>query len=251
MLLRVANAQSARERSPAWEALALTQRAEHAIGYVSQPVHAALAGSLASRLTPELFGPLIAEVIDAIARHDSGWAQSDLAALEQAMKTPPKSFFEYDPCGGVEAWQRSIREAQERSVLAGIVTSRHFCLLAPKDSAPSHESFLRTENARRERIESKSTFDEEDLDRYTAAIGFCDLLSLCLCSGMTGSYKLPLAHPADPASANRDQLGFSITDSSLRCDRTIFRKEFEASVDGWLRSGAGALTCCRFGWKVS
>ena len=56
-----------------------------------------------------------------------------------------------------EAWRKSIREAEARSALAGILTSRHFCLLAPRDSDPHHAAFAERESARRTPHEAASS----------------------------------------------------------------------------------------------
>jgi hypothetical protein len=50
-------------------------------------------------------------------------------------------------------------------------------------------------------IEGALPYRPEDLDRWIAAFGFCDLLSLYLCSGSQSAVTLPLAHPEDDANA--------------------------------------------------
>jgi uncharacterized protein DUF3891 len=250
MVFRIATTDPHPKRLPAWEAFAPTQQVGDAIGYISQPAHAALAGVLAANLSPDSFGLLPAEMIDAISKHDIGWAAFDLKVLEQAAERRPKSFVECETHEGVSAWKRSICESRARSTLAGIVTSRHFCLLAPRDGDVFHQEFVRAESGKRQEIESITNFATEDLDRYTAALGFCDLLSLCLCSGLSGTYALPLAHPADPASSNGKQLGFTISDSSVRCERRIFLQKFHASVAGWFRTQDDSIAAHRFDWEV-
>ena len=85
---------------------------------------------------------------------------------------------------------------ERHSLLAGVLTSRHFCLLAPQDNSVHHQ-FWQEETERRELIET-GCFEFSDLDRFTAALGFCDLLSLLLCSGVEQRAMVPLAHPANP-----------------------------------------------------
>lgn len=250
MVFRIATADPHAKRLPAWEALVPTQHVSDAIGYISQPAHATLAGMLAANLTTDAFGTLPAEVINTISKHDTGWATSDLDALELAAEMRPKSFVESEAHEAVSAWTRSICEARKRSVLAGILTSRHFCLLTPKDGNAVHQEFVRTESGRRQENESKTNFTATDLDGHTAALGFCDLLSLCLCSGLAGTYDLPLAHPADPASSNKEQLGFTISGSALKCEYRIFRRSFQVSAAGWLRTQDNTITAHRFDWEV-
>ena len=132
MILRIDDA-SATEASghEAWPAFEKTQRTTGRFtGCISQPAHAALSARLAAALKPEVFGVLPPEVIDAIARHDAGWADHDLTALEWAAEQQPRSFLAYPVERAVQAWRKSIRETETCSPLAGILTSRHFCLLA-------------------------------------------------------------------------------------------------------------------------
>jgi uncharacterized protein DUF3891 len=250
MVFHVATANPNAERQPAWEALAPTQQAGDAIGYISQPAHAIVAGKLAVNLTSETFGALPAEVTDAISKHDIGWAMSDLDALEHAAERRPESFVETEAQAAVAAWTRSIYEARKQSVLAGILTSRHFCLLTPQDGNAVHQEFVRSQGARREEIESSTNFTVKELERYSAALGFCDLLSLCLCSGLAGTYHLPLAHPSDPASNDKEQLGFTVNGSSLKCERRIFLRRFHVAIAGWLRAQDNTIIAHRFYWEV-
>ena len=97
MILRIDDA-SATEASgqEAWPAFEKTQRTTGRFtGCISQPAHAALAARWAAALKPEVFGVLPPEVIDAIARHDAGWADHDLTALEWAGEQQPRSFLAY------------------------------------------------------------------------------------------------------------------------------------------------------------
>jgi hypothetical protein len=253
MILRIADA-SATEASgrDAWPAFEKTQRTTGRFtGCISQPAHAALAARLAAALKPEIFGVLSPEVIDAIAQHDAGWAGPDLAALESMSEKQPQSFMVYPPESTVHAWRTSIREAETRSPLAGILTSRHFCLLAPRDSDPHHAAFVDQENRRRDPREAASPLSPDDLDRFTAALGFCDLLSLCLCSGLAGSVQLPLAHPANPASQQADKVTILLAGESIRFNRQTIPPGTVIHVDGWVASSSNALASQRFHWTVS
>ena len=92
------------------------------------------------------------------------------------------------------SWRLSVRLAEERSRLEGVIVSRHFCALSTQD--PARRPFADDENPRREAAEQRLELPREDLDRWTAAIGFCDLVSLYLCSGAQDPVELPLAHPS-------------------------------------------------------
>jgi hypothetical protein len=214
-----------------------------------------LAARLAAALNPSIFGPLPSEVIDTIGRHDTGWAEPDLAALECAGEKPPQSFVTYPSAGAVNAWRKSIREAEARSALAGILTSRHFCLLAPRDSDPHHDAFVEQEKQRRIPQEAASSHSSDDLLRFTAALGFCDLLSLCLCSGLTGTVQMPLAHAADPAARHAQKVTVSFAnettpDQTIRFSQPVMASGTSVYADGWLLSAPAAITSHRFHWTI-
>ncbi len=50
----------------------------------------------------------------------------------------------------------------------------------------------------------------EDLDRWTAALGFCDLVSLYLLSGLSREVEFPLAHPASPEAQTAPRVKMQI-----------------------------------------
>jgi hypothetical protein len=220
------------------------------MGYVSQPAHARLAGAIARGLAPDIFGELPSEVLDAIEMHDVGWASIDLTGLEGVTVKHPTSFLACPPRVSVNAWQLSIRQAEARSTLAGIVTSRHFCALAPRERDDDHNIFLNHETNRLRQVEKSAGFDPDDLGRYTAAIGFCDLLSLCLCSGLLGSYGLPLAHPADPIANLGARVNITIGEMEISCTSCIFLKGFQLSVEYWLLKPNGALSNSELKWMM-
>jgi hypothetical protein len=156
----------------------------------------------------------------------------------------------YPAEGAVHAWRKSIREAEARSPLAGILTSRHFCLLAPRDTDPHHAAFVNQESRRRDPLEAAPPLSRSDLDRFTAALGFCDLLSLCLCSGLAGSVQLPLAHPADPGSRHAVKVTALLADETLRLDQQIMAPGVVIHVDGWITLSPNVFTTHRFHWTV-
>jgi hypothetical protein len=252
MILRIGHAaETEASGHDAWQAFAKTQQAaDRVTGCISQPAHAALAARLAAALNPGIFGPLPPEVIDTIGRHDAGWAEPDLAALEYAGETPPQSFVTCSSEGSVRAWRKSIREAEARAPLAGILTSQHFCLLAPRDSDPHHDAFVAEETPRRSLQEAASPHSSDDLARFTAALGFCDLLSLCLCSGLIGTVQMPLAHAGDPASRHAHRVAVSMNDQALCFNQPIMTPRTVVYADGWLLSASNTLASHRFQWTI-
>jgi hypothetical protein len=234
--------------APAWELFVASQQATFT-HFVSQPAHAALAGQLASLLNPTVFGPIPQEVLDIISRHDRGWFEADLTALEQSHRTLPKSFLAVAPEDSILAWRSSIRSAERQSALAGILTSRHFCLLAPQNDS-HHYQFWREETDRRELLE-KDYSSSAELRRFTAAMGFCDLLSLFLCCGVEQGATIPLAHPADPGSIEAPQLTVKISGPSVTFDSTPFRTSGTVHVHSWMREGGATLRNQQLVWTLS
>jgi Protein of unknown function (DUF3891) len=233
---------------PAWELFVASQQATFT-HFVSQPAHAALAGQLSGFLKQAAFGPIPQEVIAVIGRHDRGWFEADSTAIEQSDHTPPKSFLAVAPEDAVQAWRSSIRYAERQSLLAGILTSRHFCLLAPQNNFVHHQ-FWQEETERRELIEQGySGF--ADLDRFTAALGFCDLLSLFLCSGVEQSAMVPLAHPADPESAKAPQLTIKVSGLVATFEPMPFQTPATVHVHSWLREGGSKLRHQQIEWILN
>jgi Protein of unknown function (DUF3891) len=153
------------------------------LGYISQPTHAALSRRLAAALNGRLFGQVPEEVIAAIGNHDAGWAQSDLSALEDVEHSSPLSFISTSAAISVNAWRRSIAEAQSRSPLSAFVIRSHFCMLAPRDGDSEHERFTEQETERLQQTALEVAYSAPDQKRFVDLLGFCDLLSLHLCSG--------------------------------------------------------------------
>ena len=175
---------------PAWQVFQETQSAGgESEAVVLQAEHAKLAGELAAHLVVEVFGELPAEVIEAIGLHDSGWRESDEAQLAS-----PKSFLAVSPEVSAACWTRSVRNAERISPLAGVLTARHFRAVA--QDVPAHQAFVAAETLRMEATERQLGIPREALARWTAALGFCDLLSLYLCCGTRQAAVFPLAHPA-------------------------------------------------------
>jgi hypothetical protein len=237
--------------SGAWQAFEQLQLSGRPIiGCVTQPAHAALAGRLATLLQESLFGPLPAEVTDAIGRHDSGWAEADLAGLESARQAPPIGFLHYPAQETVEAWRNSIVHAERRSMLAGVLTRRHFCMLAAHDQQPAYVRFVEEESERQKARELELPVGPVEIGRYASALGFCDLLSLCLCSGLKGEFSLPLAHPAEAGAKKAAQVLVRLQERSLHFDRLVLRPGNTVFVDGWLQSDSGIFASARLDWEV-
>ncbi len=162
---------------------------------IFQSDHARLAGDLSAALLDGVFGPLRPEVMDAAGRHDSGWDTSDSGRLDDPRPFPFLSIEETLP-----AWRESIAQARTAGPLVELLVSRHFTALGTTD--PQKHGFVEAECTRREPIERMVSYGAEELDSWTDAIGFCDLISLYLCSGAREPARFVLAHPAGPRASH-------------------------------------------------
>src|SRR6202044_1709175 len=189
---------------------------------VPQPPHAVLAGEIAAGLVAATFGELPPEIVRAIQMHDTGWASSDAQQIQRLRSGGPKpdnaapvSFVAISPGEAAEAWTASIDSVEALSKIGAIIVSRHFSLLAQHDQT-HHQRFLRTERLRQQKLESSSMATREDLERWTAALGFCDLVSLYLVSGLSSQVEFPLAHPASPQAPTAPRVSMQVDGRKLR-----------------------------------
>jgi hypothetical protein len=253
MILRAA-LPSEYEANPAAESWAEFVESQNAstsvLGYISQPAHAALSGRLAAALNGRLFGQVPEEVIAAIGNHDAGWAQSDLAALEDAERSLPLSFVSTPTAISVSAWRRSIAEAQSSSPLSTFLIRSHFCLLARRDGDVEHQRFRDQETERLQQTALEVAHSDADQKRFVDLLGFCDLLSLHLCSGWPVEVQLPLAHPADPSPKDSEQITISIERDTLHLDKAAVPLGTRIFVGGWARTESGALHSRRYEWTI-
>jgi hypothetical protein len=123
--------------------------------------------------------------------------------------------------------------------LRGVITSRHFCALAPDDSA--HHAFIEDETRRREQVERTLGIPAADLDRWTDVIGFCDLVSLYLCSGTTEPVELPLAHPALPKSREAPKVSLEWTNGHPRFSSPLVNSGADFSITARKRLSPNSL----------
>jgi hypothetical protein len=211
----------------AWGLVEATQRAlQLPCLLVPQPAHAVLAGALADGLRPEIFGELAPEIKRAIQMHDTGWAASDAQQIQRlraegphASKAAPVSFMSVPPAEMIEAWSASIDSVETLSKVGAILVSRHFSLLAQPDLV-QHQKFAQGEKLRQRRLEGSTLQgglrpSEEDLDRWTAALGFCDLVSLYLLCGLGREVEFPLAHPASPQAKTAPRVKLQMKEREL------------------------------------
>jgi hypothetical protein len=198
-----------------------------------------------------LFGRIPKEVVEIIGRHDAGWAAFDLAALESASTKLPLSFLGNPPEIGVAAWRRSITAAEKVSFLAGALTRKQFLLLAPRDRDAAHRQFIQEQAPRVQEEETRLKERLPDRARFTAALGFCDLMSLHLCSGSNASVRIPLTHPADPASHKADYVTVSVAEGVIQIDRPRFWSSDVIGIDGWILSEQNRLSAIHFEWRLA
>lgn len=209
---------------PAFQVFLASQSGGELQAIVLQTMHSQIAGELARGLRPEIFGELPPEVIEAAEKHDLGWAESDDHQLARLAERDPKPFPQVGPTEELPSWERSLRFADAMPLLTRVLIARHFCALASRPT-PQHAEFLRRHTARREKLESELALAPETLQRYTDALGFCDLLSLYLCSGVQAPAEFPVAHPAEPYAGQARKLTAKREQDTLRFSEPVFRTE--------------------------
>jgi hypothetical protein len=219
----------------AWARVEAAQRQKRpACLLVPQPAHAVLAGELAAGLT--CFGELPPEITRAIQMHDTGWAASDAQQIQRlrsggAQAGHAVSFISIPPRELEEAWTASINTVEAFSKSGAMIVSRHFSLLAGHD--PVHRR-LQAEKTRQHRLEGSGKAEDapkgDDLARWTAALGFCDLVSLSLISGLRGEVELSLAHPASPQAQTAPRVKMQVTGRNLRFTPAVVRNGCVLSI---------------------
>jgi hypothetical protein len=206
MIIRPLEPQSpaSAEFLPAWPVVERIQRHQYqSCWLITQPSHAALAGTLASALNDPHFPKPDANLIQAIALHDAGWGMPDAQIIQESRSNSayqPGSFLEMSVPEFLSAWTRSIEVAQSVSPGGGYIVSRHFYRLAEhrvnasEDAKPDRqklESFLSGEARREKKLASLQTLDIPKLELLTDLLQFCDLLSLYICCGALENVAFP------------------------------------------------------------
>jgi Protein of unknown function (DUF3891) len=218
MILRSLHQQRDKEAETGDSAWALVEQsqlhAEPPLLLIPQPSHAVLAGALADALLPAAFGDLPANIRQAIRMHDTGWGLLDADQIQRLRSVGgpqgkgahrsdsarPISFLSLPPADILAAWTASIDAMEKIAPECACIVSNHFSLLATAQGR-LHAAFRVQEESRRAGLIKRARLDSANLDRWTDALGFCDLLSLYMCSGVAASARIPRVHPARKASA--------------------------------------------------
>lgn len=216
----------------AWALVEQAQlQAETPLLLIPQPSHAVLAGELADALLPAAFGDLPPTIRQAIRMHDTGWGLLDAEQIQrlrtvdasggkgaQRESDRPVSFLSVPPADSLVAWKASIDAMEKIAPEAACIVSSHFSLLATAQDRP-HIAFRRQEESRRAGLTKRARLDPATLERWTDALGFCDLLSLYLCCGVTSTAGIPRVHPARKSSAAPIEI--AITGEALRLSESL------------------------------
>ncbi len=239
------------ELKPASDVFIQSQKsAEKPYVIIFQAEHSRLAGDLASGLRPDVFGELPPEVIQAIGEHDFGWKVSDESQIDSLSRREPRPFPKLSTEETLPSWDESVAHGYQLGQLQYVMVSRHFTLLGASD--PGRAQFVESETRRRTRIDPSLACSTDDLNRWTAAIGFCDLLSLYLCSGSQAPVEFPLAHPADPAGSEARKVTLTWNDNSPHFSVPVLRSQATASLHGLNYTGQSSeLTPVKVEWTFA
>ena len=99
---------------------------------IFQADHATLSGRIASDWREEFIAhrDRREEILEAVAHHDSGWAEADLRGVLNGKTARPASFLELPDEAYPSLWLRSIEKALRRGPLAGYLVASHFAAMA-------------------------------------------------------------------------------------------------------------------------
>lgn len=190
----------------AWPVVEKLQRQKHeSCWLITQPSHAALSGEIAARLVGSQIPPLDDGVIRAIALHDAGWGPLDAEAIMRSRATTkqreqPGSFLQIQLPDFLAAWVQSIEIAQKADPAGGYMVSSHFSRIAeqrishgadPEAACKRLRAFTAAEAARQRKLAGKQKRTQDELERLTDVLQFCDLLSLYICSGAQDNAEFP------------------------------------------------------------
>ncbi len=217
---------------------------------IFQAAHSKLAGDIATLFKPDVFGQLPNQVIRAVGEHDFGWQESDQSQIDALHQRPPRAFPSLSTEETMPSWNKSIEHGCEMGSLEYVIVSRHFTFLGRSD--PARAEFLASETMRRENVERALPFGPEELERWTAAIGFADLLSLYLCSGSNHPVEFPVAHPADPKASGARKVTLSWNGGTPVFAPSILQSGAAISLSAnRYNEAAGSLEPITFSWSFA
>jgi hypothetical protein len=232
MILRFANSPASEPSKPRAAVELFLGSQKHAAdrwGIVPQLSHSHLAGQLAQHLLPDTFGELPAEVIDATDRHDLGWQPSDDRQLAHLAVRVPRPFPAM-PDDELASWKLSIAIAEAGSPLTRCLISRHFSALAQRPG-PGHDAFLDEEIPRRTAIENRHGFKAEEMKQWAGALGFCDLVSLYLSSGLCEPAWFALTHPAYSDADKAPRITLILCNGEAQFSPRVFAPGAQIRID--------------------
>jgi hypothetical protein len=232
MILRFANSPASQQSEPRAAVELFMESQKHAAdrwGVVPQLSHSHLAGQLARHLLPDAFGEVPAEVVEAADRHDLGWQPSDDRQLAQLAVCAPKPFPAM-PGDELAAWKLSIEIAEAGSPLTRCLIGRHFSALAQRPGH-GHDAFLDEEVPRRTAIENRHGFKAEEMKRWAGALGFCDLVSLYLSSGLREPAWFALTHPAYRDADKAPRVTLTLRNGVAQFSPRVFAPGAQVRID--------------------
>jgi hypothetical protein len=241
----------ASELLAAWDAVASVQVPQPPpFLFVTQPDHAHVSGALAAAFDRRRFPWLTAELLEAIALHDEGWALlegSSPRPLSPALHDGHAVPFNAAPAEQfLRAWTISIARAEQAGALAGLTVSRHFQALGkfglakledqPEEAARIRR-FLDQEAQRESRLRNggnsatKEASAGEALTQRIALLQFCDLLSLHLCSNAAQPVEFPQDFGCGRIRLRRQHGSVKLSPSPFEAPVTIGFDVFQAGPD--------------------
>lgn len=238
--------QSSSAPSPAWKAVEQIQKQDSSeYLLVTQPDHAHISATIASAFDRARFPLITSEVVEAIRLHDEGWAAFE--GTSQAPREPlqtergkPLTFLDAGPEMFLKAWMGSIAAAAQTGPTGQYLVSGHFRALAehrlnsvfdPPETAERLTDFAAREAERQCDLLPKTGRSGEELKRLLAALQFCDLISLAICSGVSILVEFSIDFGLGPIRMNRDGDRFSLAPCPLEKSVTLRIPELQFGAE--------------------
>ncbi len=170
---------------------------------VTQPDHAALAGSLMNLWRSDGFPehPRRQQLLHAIREHDSGWREADAAPRVDPVSGKPLTFNEISPEDRLRIWRRGVHRVAAEAPVVGLLVLKHALEIHPdywneagwnelgEDFAELEEELLAVAGVTRSLIQNDYKFLEL---ADTLSLGACGALGTDLVRSVSGRYRFEL-----------------------------------------------------------
>jgi hypothetical protein len=159
----------------------------HALLFITQPDHAALASEAISHWRADGFSghPRRDVILLAAREHDNGWCEEDaLTHVDDAGR--PLDFVSVPAAVRQRIWPRAVDRMAGRSTYAAALIAQHaVTVYGTSRTDPGWSDFFSVMTGRRDALLAGSGIDPSTLDADYAFVNAADRISLAFCTGWT------------------------------------------------------------------